>query len=76
MVTKREKSKESYMGNRCVEETKHQGVERVGIYHVTEVAVGIQMLKAASQIVNKNMSMMMNEMDINTLICLLKLSFY
>ncbi|KAL4686156.1 hypothetical protein H8957_005351 [Semnopithecus entellus] len=75
VVTNRERSKVPYIVCQCVEEIKHRGMEEVGIYCVSRVATDIQVLKAAFDINNKEMSVMMSEMDVNAIAGTLKLYF-
>nr|XP_054399590.1 breakpoint cluster region protein-like [Pongo abelii] len=72
VVTKRERSKVPYIMCQCVE---HRGMEEVGIYRVSRVATDIQSLKAAFDVNNKDVSVMMSEMDVNTIAGTLKLYF-
>ncbi|XP_033089835.1 breakpoint cluster region protein-like [Trachypithecus francoisi] len=75
VVTNRERSKVPYIVCQCVEEIKHRGMEEVGIYCVSRVATDIQVLKAAFDINNKDVSVMMSEMDVNAIAGTLKLYF-
>ncbi|XP_017738098.1 breakpoint cluster region protein-like [Rhinopithecus roxellana] len=75
VVTKRERSKVPYIVCQCVEEIKRRGMEEVGIYCVSRVATDIQALKAAFDINNKNVSVVLSEMDVNTIAGTLKLYF-
>nr|XP_005987265.1 PREDICTED: breakpoint cluster region protein [Latimeria chalumnae] len=75
MVTKRERSKVPYIVRQCVEEIERRGMEEVGIYRVSGVATDIQALKAAFDANNKDVSVMMSEMDVNAIAGTLKLYF-
>ncbi|KAJ1093491.1 hypothetical protein NDU88_006591 [Pleurodeles waltl] len=75
IVTKRERSKVPYIVRQCVEEIERRGMEEVGIYRVSGVATDIQALKAAFDANNKDVSVMMNEMDVNAIAGTLKLYF-
>uniref|UniRef100_A0A8C6YB85 BCR activator of RhoGEF and GTPase n=1 Tax=Naja naja TaxID=35670 RepID=A0A8C6YB85_NAJNA len=75
VVTKRERSKVPYIVRQCVEEIERRGMEEVGIYRVSGVATDIQALKAAFDINNKDVSIMMSEMDVNAIAGTLKLYF-
>uniref|UniRef100_A0A2I3HS97 BCR activator of RhoGEF and GTPase n=1 Tax=Nomascus leucogenys TaxID=61853 RepID=A0A2I3HS97_NOMLE len=76
VVTKRERSKVPYIMRQCVEEIERRGMEEVGIYCMSGVVVDIQALKAAATSVNnKDVSVMMSEMDVNTIAGTLKLHF-
>ncbi|XP_030671804.1 breakpoint cluster region protein isoform X1 [Nomascus leucogenys] len=75
VVTKRERSKVPYIVRQCVEEIERRGMEEVGIYRVSGVATDIQALKAAFDINNKDVSVMMSEMDVNAIAGTLKLYF-
>ncbi|XP_044300334.1 breakpoint cluster region protein [Varanus komodoensis] len=75
VVTKRERSKVPYIVRQCVEEVERRGLEEVGIYRVSGVATDIQALKAAFDANNKDVSVMMNEMDVNAIAGTLKLYF-
>uniref|UniRef100_A0ACB8FXM7 Uncharacterized protein n=1 Tax=Sphaerodactylus townsendi TaxID=933632 RepID=A0ACB8FXM7_9SAUR len=75
VVTKRERSKVPYIVRQCVEEIERRGMEEVGIYRVSGVATDIQALKAAFDVNNKDVSVMMNEMDVNAIAGTLKLYF-
>ncbi|PNJ13947.1 FAM230A isoform 1, partial [Pongo abelii] len=72
VVTKRERSKVPYIMCQCVE---RRGMEEVGIYRVSRVATDIQSLKAAFDVNNKDVSVMMSEMDVNAITGTLKLYF-
>nr|XP_045220379.1 rho GTPase-activating protein 29-like [Macaca fascicularis] len=50
-------------------------MEEVGIYRVSGVATDIQALKAAFDVNNKDVSVMMSEMDVNAIAGTLKLYF-
>ncbi|MGH0151990.1 UNVERIFIED_CONTAM: hypothetical protein FKN15_026076 [Acipenser sinensis] len=75
IVTKRERSKVPYIVRQCVEEIERRGMEEVGIYRVSGVATDIQALKAAFDANNKDVSVMMSEMDVNAIAGTLKLYF-
>ncbi|XP_006901470.1 PREDICTED: breakpoint cluster region protein [Elephantulus edwardii] len=75
LVTKRERSKVPYIVRQCVEEIERRGMEEVGIYRVSGVATDIQALKAAFDVNNKDVSVMMSEMDVNAIAGTLKLYF-
>ncbi|XP_059359482.1 breakpoint cluster region protein-like [Carassius carassius] len=74
-VTKREHSKVPLIVRQCVEEIERRGMEEVGIYRVSGVATDIQALKAAFEANNKDVSVMMSEMDVNAIAGTLKLYF-
>lgn len=74
-VTKRERSKVPYIVRQCVEEIERRGMEEVGIYRVSGVATDIQSLKMAFDTNNKDVSVMMSEMDVNAIAGTLKLYF-
>uniref|UniRef100_A0A8C1NPL5 Si:dkey-91m11.5 n=1 Tax=Cyprinus carpio TaxID=7962 RepID=A0A8C1NPL5_CYPCA len=74
-VTKREHSKVPLIVRQCVEEIERRGMEEVGIYRVSGVATDIQALKAAFDSNNKDVSVMMSEMDVNAIAGTLKLYF-
>uniref|UniRef100_A0AAV2J0Y9 ribonuclease H n=1 Tax=Knipowitschia caucasica TaxID=637954 RepID=A0AAV2J0Y9_KNICA len=74
-VTKRERSKVPYIIRQCVEEIERRGMEEVGIYRVSGVATDIQTLKTAFDTNNKDVSVMMSEMDVNAIAGTLKLYF-
>uniref|UniRef100_A0A8C7RQX1 Breakpoint cluster region protein n=1 Tax=Oncorhynchus mykiss TaxID=8022 RepID=A0A8C7RQX1_ONCMY len=74
-VTKREHSKVPYIVRQCLEEIERRGMEEVGIYRVSGVATDIQVLKAAFDTNNKDVSVMMSEMDVNAIAGTLKLYF-
>ncbi|KAJ3605512.1 hypothetical protein NHX12_027558 [Muraenolepis orangiensis] len=74
-VTKRERSKVPYLVRQCLEEIERRGMEEVGIYRVSGVATDIQALKAAFDTNNKDVSVMMSEMDVNAIAGTLKLYF-
>ncbi|XP_058889178.1 breakpoint cluster region protein-like isoform X2 [Acipenser ruthenus] len=75
IVTKRERSKVPYIVRQCLEEIERRGMEEVGIYRVSGVATDIQALKAAFDANNKDVSVMMSEMDVNAIAGTLKLYF-
>ncbi|XP_049644876.1 breakpoint cluster region protein [Suncus etruscus] len=75
VVTKRERSKVPYIVRQCVEEIERRGMEEVGIYRVSGVATDIQALKAAFDVNNKDVSVIMSEMDVNAIAGTLKLYF-
>uniref|UniRef100_A0A3Q1GW38 BCR activator of RhoGEF and GTPase n=1 Tax=Acanthochromis polyacanthus TaxID=80966 RepID=A0A3Q1GW38_9TELE len=75
VVTKRERSKVPLIVRQCVEEIERRGMEEVGIYRVSGVATDIQTLKAAFDSNNKDVSIMMREMDVNAIAGTLKLYF-
>nr|XP_011768930.1 LOW QUALITY PROTEIN: breakpoint cluster region protein [Macaca nemestrina] len=75
VVTKRERSKVPYIVRQCVEEIERRGMEEVGIYRVSGVATDIQALKAAFDVNNKDVSVMMSEMDVNAIAGTLKLYY-
>ncbi|XP_023814496.1 breakpoint cluster region protein [Oryzias latipes] len=74
-VTKRERSKVPLIVRQCVEEIERRGMDEVGIYRVSGVATDIQALKAAFDSNNKDVSVMMREMDVNAIAGTLKLYF-
>uniref|UniRef100_A0A8C9U4D7 BCR activator of RhoGEF and GTPase n=1 Tax=Scleropages formosus TaxID=113540 RepID=A0A8C9U4D7_SCLFO len=74
-VTKRERSKVPYIVRQCVEEVERRGMEEVGIYRVSGVATDIQALKVAFDANDKDVSVMMSEMDVNAIAGTLKLYF-
>ncbi|XP_072311391.1 breakpoint cluster region protein isoform X2 [Eucyclogobius newberryi] len=74
-VTRRERSKVPYIIRQCVEEIERRGMEEVGIYRVSGVATDIQALKTAFDTNNKDVSVMMSEMDVNAIAGTLKLYF-
>uniref|UniRef100_A0A8C1HCY2 Breakpoint cluster region protein n=1 Tax=Cyprinus carpio carpio TaxID=630221 RepID=A0A8C1HCY2_CYPCA len=74
-VTKREHSKVPLIVRQCVEEIERRGMEEVGIYRVSGVATDIQALKAAFDANNKDVSVMMSDMDVNAIAGTLKLYF-
>uniref|UniRef100_G1S014 BCR activator of RhoGEF and GTPase n=1 Tax=Nomascus leucogenys TaxID=61853 RepID=G1S014_NOMLE len=76
VVTKRERSKVPYIMRQCVEEIERRGMEEVGLYRMSGVVVDIQALKAAFDVNNKDVSVMMSEMDVNTIAGTLKLHFH
>ncbi|XP_023383931.1 breakpoint cluster region protein [Pteropus vampyrus] len=67
---RRERSKVPYIVRQCVEEIERRGMEEVGIYRVSGVATDIQALKAAFDVNNKDVSVMMSEMDVNAILFL------
>uniref|UniRef100_A0A674CWA9 BCR activator of RhoGEF and GTPase n=1 Tax=Salmo trutta TaxID=8032 RepID=A0A674CWA9_SALTR len=71
----REHSKVPYIVRQCLEEIERRGMEEVGIYRVSGVATDIQALKAAFDTNNKDVSVMMSEMDVNAIAGTLKLYF-
>uniref|UniRef100_A0A3B3RWJ8 BCR activator of RhoGEF and GTPase n=1 Tax=Paramormyrops kingsleyae TaxID=1676925 RepID=A0A3B3RWJ8_9TELE len=75
VVTKREHSKVPYIVRQCVEEVERRGMEEVGIYRVSGVATDVQALKVAFDSNNKDVSVMMSEMDVNAIAGTLKLYF-
>ncbi|XP_053326327.1 breakpoint cluster region protein [Spea bombifrons] len=75
VVTKRERSKVPYIVRQCVEEIERRGMEEVGIYRVSGVATDIQALKNAFDSNNKDVSVMMSDMDVNAIAGTLKLYF-
>uniref|UniRef100_A0AAV2MT29 Rho-GAP domain-containing protein n=1 Tax=Knipowitschia caucasica TaxID=637954 RepID=A0AAV2MT29_KNICA len=75
VVTKRERSKVPLIVRQCVEEIERRGMEEVGIYRVSGVATDIQALKAAFDTNNKDVSLMMRDMDVNAIAGTLKLYF-
>ncbi|XP_061672638.1 PH_BCR_vertebrate and RhoGAP_Bcr domain-containing protein isoform X1 [Syngnathoides biaculeatus] len=75
VVTKRERSKVPLIVRQCVEEIERRGMEEVGIYRVSGVATDIQTLKAAFDLNNKDVSVMMRDMDVNAIAGTLKLYF-
>ncbi|XP_055231017.1 breakpoint cluster region protein-like isoform X2 [Gorilla gorilla gorilla] len=75
LVDRRERSKVPYIMRQCVEEIERRGMEEVGIYRVSGVAADIQALKAAFDVNNKDVSVMMSEMDVNAIAGTLKLYF-
>uniref|UniRef100_A0A673BFL6 Breakpoint cluster region protein-like n=1 Tax=Sphaeramia orbicularis TaxID=375764 RepID=A0A673BFL6_9TELE len=75
VVTKRERSKVPLIVRQCVEEIERRGLDEVGIYRVSGVATDIQALKAAFDSNNKDVSVMMREMDVNAIAGTLKLYF-
>ncbi|XP_029016955.2 LOW QUALITY PROTEIN: PH_BCR_vertebrate and RhoGAP_Bcr domain-containing protein [Betta splendens] len=75
IVTKRERSKIPLIVRQCVEEIERRGMEEVGIYRVSGVATDIQALKAAFDSHNKDVSVVMREMDVNAIAGTLKLYF-
>uniref|UniRef100_A0A671NN11 Breakpoint cluster region protein-like n=1 Tax=Sinocyclocheilus anshuiensis TaxID=1608454 RepID=A0A671NN11_9TELE len=74
-VTKLERSKVPYIVRQCLEEIERRGMEEVGIYRVSGVATDIQALKTAFDTNNKDVSVMMSEMDVNAIAGTLKLYF-
>ncbi|KAL3063405.1 hypothetical protein OYC64_003051 [Pagothenia borchgrevinki] len=75
VVTKRERSKVPLIVRQCVEEIERRGMDEVGIYRVSGVATDIQALKAAFDSNNRDVSLMMREMDVNAIAGTLKLYF-
>uniref|UniRef100_A0A8C4NI15 Active breakpoint cluster region-related protein n=1 Tax=Eptatretus burgeri TaxID=7764 RepID=A0A8C4NI15_EPTBU len=75
VVTKRERSQIPYIVRQCVEEIERRGIEEVGIYRVSGVATDIQTLKAAFDNNNKDVVMILSEMDVNAIAGVLKLYF-
>ncbi|CAJ0959990.1 unnamed protein product [Ranitomeya imitator] len=75
VVTKRERSKVPYIVRQCVEEIERRGMEEVGIYRVSGVATDIQALKNAFDSNNKDVAIMMSDMDVNAIAGTLKLYF-
>ncbi|KAJ6657262.1 hypothetical protein lerEdw1_002629 [Lerista edwardsae] len=75
VVTKRERSKVPYIVRQCVEEVEKRGIDEVGIYRISGVATDIQALKAAFDSNNKDILMMLSDMDINAIAGTLKLYF-
>ncbi|PWA18457.1 hypothetical protein CCH79_00009895, partial [Gambusia affinis] len=75
VVTKRERSKVPLIVRQCVEEIERRGMDEVGIYRVSGVATDIQTLKAAFDSNNKDVCVMMREMDVNAIAGTLKLYF-
>ncbi|XP_077417685.1 breakpoint cluster region protein isoform X1 [Vanacampus margaritifer] len=75
VVTKRERSKVPLIVRQCVEEIERRGMEEVGIYRVSGVATDIQALKAAFDLNNKDVCVMMRDMDVNAIAGTLKLYF-
>uniref|UniRef100_A0A8C8J9K1 Uncharacterized protein n=1 Tax=Oncorhynchus tshawytscha TaxID=74940 RepID=A0A8C8J9K1_ONCTS len=74
-LDRRERSKVPLIVKQCVEEIERRGMEEVGIYRVSGVATDIQALKAAFDANNKDVSVMMSEMDVNAIAGTLKLYF-
>ncbi|XP_077600474.1 breakpoint cluster region protein-like isoform X2 [Stigmatopora nigra] len=74
-VTKRERSKVPLIVRQCVEEIERRGMDEVGIYRVSGVATEIQALKGAFNMNNKDVSVMMRDMDVNAIAGTLKLYF-
>uniref|UniRef100_A0A8D0BMJ7 ABR activator of RhoGEF and GTPase n=1 Tax=Salvator merianae TaxID=96440 RepID=A0A8D0BMJ7_SALMN len=75
VVTKRERSKVPYIVRQCVEEVEKRGIDEVGIYRISGVATDIQALKAAFDSNNKDILVMLSDMDINAIAGTLKLYF-
>uniref|UniRef100_A0A6I8R620 Active breakpoint cluster region-related protein n=1 Tax=Xenopus tropicalis TaxID=8364 RepID=A0A6I8R620_XENTR len=75
VVTKRERSKVPYIVRQCIEEVEKRGIEEVGIYRISGVATDIQALKASFDASNKDILMMLSDMDINAIAGTLKLYF-
>uniref|UniRef100_A0A8B9KGV5 BCR activator of RhoGEF and GTPase n=1 Tax=Astyanax mexicanus TaxID=7994 RepID=A0A8B9KGV5_ASTMX len=74
-LSRRERSKVPYIVRQCLEEIERRGMEEVGIYRVSGVATDIQALKTAFDTNNKDVSVMMSEMDVNAIAGTLKLYF-
>ncbi|XP_050662869.1 breakpoint cluster region protein-like [Macaca thibetana thibetana] len=72
---RRQRSEVPYVVRQCMEELERRGMEEVGIYRVSGVATDIQALKAAFDVNNKDVSVMMSEMDVNAIAGTLKLYF-
>ncbi|XP_023099446.1 active breakpoint cluster region-related protein isoform X3 [Herpailurus yagouaroundi] len=75
VVTKRERSKVPYIVRQCVEEVEKRGIEEVGIYRISGVATDIQALKTVFDANNKDILLMLSDMDINAIAGTLKLYF-
>ncbi|XP_075417368.1 active breakpoint cluster region-related protein isoform X2 [Tenrec ecaudatus] len=75
VVTKRERSKVPYIVRQCVEEVEKRGIEEVGIYRISGVATDIQALKAVFDANNKDILLVLSDMDINAIAGTLKLYF-
>ncbi|XP_068512348.1 active breakpoint cluster region-related protein isoform X4 [Anas acuta] len=75
VVTKRERSKVPYIVRQCIEEVEKRGIEEVGIYRISGVATDIQALKAVFDANNKDILVMLSDMDINAIAGTLKLYF-
>ncbi|XP_027282497.1 active breakpoint cluster region-related protein isoform X2 [Cricetulus griseus] len=75
VVTKRERSKVPYIVRQCIEEVEKRGIEEVGIYRISGVATDIQALKAVFDANNKDILLMLSDMDINAIAGTLKLYF-
>ncbi|XP_065502889.1 active breakpoint cluster region-related protein isoform X2 [Caloenas nicobarica] len=75
IVTKRERSKVPYIVRQCIEEVEKRGIEEVGIYRISGVATDIQALKAVFDANNKDILVMLSDMDINAIAGTLKLYF-
>ncbi|XP_077943395.1 breakpoint cluster region protein isoform X2 [Gasterosteus aculeatus] len=75
VVTKRERSKVPLIVRQCVEEIERRGMDEVGIYRVSGVATDILALKAAFDSNNRDVSVIMREMDVNAIAGTLKLYF-
>ncbi|KAL2091804.1 hypothetical protein ACEWY4_011602 [Coilia grayii] len=75
VVTKRENSKVPLIVRQCVEEIERRGLMEVGIYRVSGVATEIQALKTAFDSNNKDVCVIMGEMDVNAIAGTLKLYF-
>ncbi|MBZ3890774.1 Active breakpoint cluster region-related protein [Sciurus carolinensis] len=71
----RERSKVPYIVRQCVEEVEKRGIEEVGIYRISGVATDIQALKAVFDANNKDILLMLSDMDINAIAGTLKLYF-
>ncbi|XP_009572752.1 PREDICTED: active breakpoint cluster region-related protein-like, partial [Fulmarus glacialis] len=74
-VTRRERSKVPYIVRQCIEEVEKRGIEEVGIYRISGVATDIQALKAVFDANNKDILVMLSDMDINAIAGTLKLYF-
>uniref|UniRef100_A0A8C7XE09 BCR activator of RhoGEF and GTPase n=1 Tax=Oryzias sinensis TaxID=183150 RepID=A0A8C7XE09_9TELE len=74
-TNQRKRSKVPYIVRQCLEEIERRGMEEVGIYRVSGVATDIQALKTAFDTNNKDVSVMMSEMDVNAIAGTLKLYF-
>ncbi|XP_033924930.1 active breakpoint cluster region-related protein isoform X1 [Melopsittacus undulatus] len=75
VVTKRERSKVPYIVRQCIEEVEKRGIDEVGIYRISGVATDIQALKAVFDANNKDILVMLSDMDINAIAGTLKLYF-
>ncbi|CAH6785886.1 Abr [Phodopus roborovskii] len=74
-VKERERSKVPYIVRQCIEEVEKRGIEEVGIYRISGVATDIQALKAVFDANNKDILLMLSDMDINAIAGTLKLYF-